>query len=397
MAGEAAYGSSFWPLLWNGLLDRLKGDHARANARWGHLQSLSEQQKKVVWIKCGSDLLSIKLALGLLQSIRQKRYDLLLLLTFEEEYAELITTAVQGLKGVVIAYGPCDHPRAVKRVLQRIKPLGVILVEPQHDKNLLLALGKQQSHVLVVGEMSATQVNPAIEAIYPQTKQQQVLLNEKNKTQLIPAADLLTLLTHAHVEPVLKGSISNGELWCFYWLHGVAIKQLTTLLDNWKNSSLSEQGILFISASQLESSVKLKQSIEQQAFTVISLDQWQTTELKQGLVVLVDSWQWAVKVAASVSALHLLDYQRDLYWLGLSLGSNLSLSPQAAKQCAYAEELNEQQAVAEISQLLHTWQLQQSNPFASRKRVDWQRNRFWQERRAAQLQVDELLTRVFDW
>ncbi|MHB1241689.1 MAG: glycosyltransferase N-terminal domain-containing protein, partial [Gammaproteobacteria bacterium] len=158
------YGSRGWRLWWQGLRDRAHGRHARANARWGHLRPPTGRGR-VVWLRAGAAASSVRLAAELLGAIRDRRHDVRLILTFEEEHPALLRRYLPGVERMGFGYGPCDAPRAVRRALARLDPLGLILVDCAPAARLMRAAAERGVHVVAYHTPAAT--DAPVEAAYP--------------------------------------------------------------------------------------------------------------------------------------------------------------------------------------------------------------------------------------
>ena len=106
------------------------------------------ERGKVVWIIAGAERDSVRLAVELLRAIRARRLDIRLVLTFEHDYPELLAL-LDDCDKTGWGYAPCDHPKAIARVMARFEPFGVILVGTRPRPNLLAAL-VGHAHMLAV-------------------------------------------------------------------------------------------------------------------------------------------------------------------------------------------------------------------------------------------------------
>ncbi|MDA8419730.1 MAG: hypothetical protein M0039_00540, partial [Pseudomonadota bacterium] len=138
-AADPAYGSRLLWLWWQGLRDRLRGNHRRASARWGHLRP-PPGSGRLVWAEAGGTEDSVRLAAGLLQALSATQRDLRLVLSFEQEYPQLAGRMLDGLRDTAYGYGPADPARAVRRTLRALAPSGVLMVARHPAPNLCAGL-----------------------------------------------------------------------------------------------------------------------------------------------------------------------------------------------------------------------------------------------------------------
>lgn len=377
----APYGS-FLPALWyHGLRDRLRGNRARAYGRWGFLRPPGSQGK-VVWIRCGATRESVRLGIELLRAIRAKRLDIRLILTFEEEYPDLLVP-LEELNRTGWGYGPCDHPAAVARAMERLAPYGVIFAGVPPGKHLARTL-EQRARTLVVAA-DAPNSHGRFEYIYPATESQAATWNGQAHA---PVVDLMSLLTEAQVDPNFKTLINGSMDRHVWWLHcddhDYALAFIRALRQAFPESALFLSGAVVASVPEREV-----------GRPVIRISAWTRTPLDTGMVVLVDDAKWLPAIAATCTAAHLHDMDRRVLWQAMAGGCAIS--------CSDAHRLPKRGmgeavlTVGEPESVMETWREYASNPILARSLGDGARRYFWGERRLAAEVNEELLQRVFEW
>ena len=373
------YGS-FLPALWvQGWRDRRHGDAARARARWGYVRP-PEAQGKVVWIVCGNMQPSVHLGVALLQSIRHKRLDIRLVLTLEQSFDALLEP-LQELKKTGWGYGPCDHPRAVKRVLQRLTPFGVIFAGISPRPNLTQALTQAAPHTLVVGAAAPAQ-GIKIELAYPADEAQARSWQSQPQA---PTVDFASMLTEAQVDPNFKTLVNNGIERHLWWLHSASVADLQLFVATFRVAF--PRDVLFVSGQTALFGTGLKSALR--------ISVWQRDAIADGSVVWVDETKWLPAVAAVATAVHFQDLPRELLWQAMAGGCAVScedadMLPKAALAQSVAE-------FPDAVTVIRHWREYADNPILARNRGDSARRDFWQERRLAADINQELLQRVFEW
>jgi hypothetical protein len=365
---------SFLPALFlHGVVDRLRGRRARANARWGFLHAPAPGGKRV-WIRAGADRTAIRLAVATARALREKRRDVQLVLTFEEEYPDLLEP-LAGLAKTGWGFAPCDHPRAVRRALARLAPLGVICVGVPPGPHLAAAL-RGNTHLLVVAA-AKSDCNP--ERVYPATEAQAT--GWPAAVPRAPRVDLLTLLTEAQVDPNFATLIAPGgePLW---WWHGDDSVSARDFAHSFRADM--PDSILFMSGGAAAA-----------AGPALRLGQWDRTPLPPGTRVCVDEPRWLPAVASCVRAAHLAAADRETLWQALAGGSAVSRGRAAV--LPVAELATAAPVLADAADVLRRWREYRDNPIAARAAGDAARRAFWQERRRAAEVSTELLNRVFEW
>ncbi|MHB8455127.1 MAG: glycosyltransferase N-terminal domain-containing protein [Acidiferrobacterales bacterium] len=388
---DRAYGSDSLSLLWHGMRDRLRGEHARANARWGHLRP-PEGLGRLVWVEAGGEEGSVQLALGALRALRESRLDIRLVLTFEHEYPQILERGLAGLASTGFGYGPCDAPRAVRRTLRSFEPLGVIMARRAPAPNLCAALASAGTHCIALHTPA-----PAcgrFEAAYPADAAQQSGWQQSGLADYIaPQADLATLLIEAQVDPNFRQVLCGSSAQVIWWILGADTNEVRALDAWWTASGLKARGILLVSPAGPE-------TISPRTWLPIS--SWQRAPLASGSVMFVDESRWLPAIAATSDAAHAFDCSAWPFWQALAGGCPLSIADRAlapgrigALTGAQAEKLFAQPHG--FAGLEEFWQAMLADPIAARSRGDALRRVFWNERRRAGEVNQELLQRVFKW
>jgi hypothetical protein len=392
-APDRAYGSNVWAVWRRDLADRWHGKRTRANGRWGLLQP-PPGTGKVIWVKAGASSESLLLAAEITRSIREKRLDVRLALTFERDDPSVWESRLRGLKKIGVGFGPCDLPRVVRRVLRRFTPLGVVSVDTVVAPHLSATLAAEGIHHAVVAA-NPPAVPLSIESVYPaNSAQTQAWQSQPQVGAVKTGADLLTLLAEAQVDPNFKTAIGAAErgVW---WMHGLDAAGAEALARAWRGSALSGRDLLFVSAVDPKLSAVLCTVFARHG-AVLSLSAWTRAPIAPGTVVVVDEARWLPAVAVSSNAIHLVRSDRLAFWQALTGGCPLSLGQRGS--LAYLNEPEPTLLITDdIAQVLQEWQAHADAPIAARKQGDGLRRLFWQERRRAAEVADAFLQQIYDW
>ncbi len=342
--------------------DRKQNNIARIAARWGWVTPMGERGK-VVWVIAGSDQNSIKLAVELVRAIREKRLDIRLILTFEHDYPALFTP-LDDCDKTGWGLAPCDHPRAIARVTERLTPYGIIVVGTQPRANLS-ALLNQHERVLAV--------NPPA----PVTYQCERIYNGTGNAELAPAADILTILTQAQIDPNFKSLVNHGIERHLWWLHDETVNGSAAFITSFKQQTT--QDVLFVSGAK-------------PAGDSIAISTWDRSPVVGGSIVWVDDSKWLPAISAAVTATHLNTIDPALLWQAMAGG--------AAVSCLQHRDLPKAslyETIVANANPAKLWQDYRDNPILARQHGDSARRLFWQERRLAESTSQELVERVFEW
>ncbi len=369
------YGACLPVLLYHGLRDRMAGNKAKANARWGRLRP-PDVQGKVLWVVTGSTRDSVRLGVELVLAVRAKRLDVRLILTFEEEYPDLLQP-LESLSKTGWGYGPADHSIAVNRVLTRLKPLGIIFAGVTPRPNLMRACATI-SHTLIIAANAPP--TSAIEQIYPASEAQAKLSQSHPQA---PVVDFFSMLTEAQVDPNFKSLVNHGVERHLWWLHTNNTDYANQFAVAWR-SQLPES-VLFISG--IVSATLIDHALP--------ISQWQRNLIASGSVVLVDDSKWLPAIAAACTAMHLHQLDSPVMWQAMAGGCGIS-----GHDVTRLPKHELSQAITEITDaaaVLMQWQAYRENPILARSRGDEARRQFWKERRLAADINEALLQRIYAW
>lgn len=382
---RSAYGSNHALLWYHGLRDRLRGEHARANARWGYLRPPAVRGK-LVWIKAGGTRGSVRTAVELLRAIRERRLDIRLVLTFERDYPDLLEERVRGLAKVGLGYGPSDAPAAVRRALQRLDPFAIIWVDHAPGPRLLAAARQRGLHTVAYGTPPVQQGQ--VEAAYPlDPADAQAWQDSRAADYVAPTADPLAQLVEAQVEPTFGSLVRGGADCSLAWMHLGSAGELPAVRRAWAAWAGRPDAILFVSAA-----AGLEGVGEEPGELRISA--WRRLPVAPGSLVLVDEARWAPALAVSADAIHLTTPDRLAMWQALAGGVPVSVGTSEALPAPPPAG-----AVVEPDpgRFFTLWSGYREDPMGARRRGDEARRRFWEERRRSAEVVGEFLQRVYDW
>jgi len=375
-------------LLGAGIRDRLGGRHARANARWGHLRP-PPGRGRLVWVRAGADAASVHLGAELLAALRNRRRDLRLVLTFEEEHRDLLRAHLAGVENAGFGFGPCDLPRAVRRALARLDPLGVIVAGAPVPPRLAAEAARRGIHLV------AYQADPPLRggetaAVYPVDREQERAWRGRGPlAELAMPADASTLLLEAWVEPVLRALIRGaGAERTPWWVHGADV---SAFVAAWRASPLAADGVLFAGSPDG------RNPLPGGAGRAIS--RWGREPLRAGTVVWVDDPRWIPAIAAAAAGAYLTAAEAWTMWQALAAGVPIALGPDLAARLRVRYEDFEAigTPVPGPEEALALWGRWREEPAQVRGLGDRARRRFWAERRRAAAVLDSLLDRVYDW
>lgn len=373
---NSAYGSGWFSTTLANLKDRFSGDHARANARLGFVKQPPGAGSKLLWIKAGATPESLRLGVELMGAIRQKRLDVRIVLTFEEEYPELLEKHLSGLKNIGLGFGPCDRPSVVKRILDRWSPFGLIVLEAERNRHLIELAEEKIPHVIAYGSDPAS---AAVEAAYPFDQEQYNAWHEYGLTDFIAEpAHPRWLFTESQADTTLKSIVNGGAEHSLFWVHQTL--DLQRFISDWKNSSWRNASVLFISG---------------EAVDYPKISTWKRNALDAGSVIYVDDPAWYTALASAADAIHVNNDDVSAIAYAASGGTAMSVSSAVADA---DKKLGEVVSVIDsYDELYKKWTIWSDQPMVARRTGDACRRLFWERRRHIQAVNDELLQRVFDW
>lgn len=345
--------------------DRKSNQISRIAARWGWLKPLGDRGK-VVWVMAGNSADSVRLAIELVRAIREKRLDIRLVLTFEQEYADMLNL-LDDCDKTGWGYAPCDHPRALARVMQRFEPFGIIVVGNQPRPNLSKLLDQRQ-HILTVNPPQA--VSYRCERIYNGVSQ-------NNTDNLSEKADIRAILAQAQIDPNFKSLVNHGAERHLWWLHDASSDNLTKIAQQLFADAPDD--VLFVSG-------------ERPALKHMPISQWNRSPIAGGTIVWVDSEKWLPAISAAVTATHLTCIEPAILWQAMAGGAAISCADHNA-----LPKVELHTAITACIDPLANWQAYRLNAIQARQQGDIARRLFWQERRQAETISQELVERVFEW
>lgn len=353
---------------------------ARKAARWGYIKPPATSGK-LVWLICGNSADSVALGVELTRAIREKRLDIRLVLTFEQEFPEHLDL-LRGLPKTGCGYGPSDYARALNRAYARLDPFALILCATRARPNLSRALSRTK-HALAIAAPAPAE--PAsFEYVYPASEQQG---QSWGKQAAAPVVDFTSLLVEALVDPNFRTLVNGSSSRHLWWLHST---------DNAAVNDFSARffaqfpdDVLFVSGLR---SPRLKNLISRRK---ILISDWDRAPIAGGTVVIVDVAKWLPAVAAAVTGTHLETAAPRVLWQAMAGGAAVSCDDHAV-----LPKRSLRQALAEFKShevLLYQWRAYRENPILARGSADGARRSFWQERRLAARVNAEFLERVFAW
>ncbi|QKT04857.1 hypothetical protein HUS23_14075 [Ectothiorhodospiraceae bacterium 2226] len=374
------YGENPLALAYHGLRDRLAGRHGRANARRGYLRPPAGSGR-VVWLQAGHTPHSVLLSAELLAALRERRQDIRLVLTFEEEYPELIKPRLRGGK-IGLGYGPCATARALDRTVERLEPLGVLCIGRPVARHLAALAATRGIHLVAVDTLPDANLQAPIEAAYPSDGAQASVWTSHAR-YVAPPADPMTILTPAQVEPTFGALVRGAREPRLLWVHG-GLAHVRAALAAWRRSPPHGESVLFVSLAEEAPWPDAP----------APLSGWQREAVAPGTVLYVDAPRWLPAVAASADAVYLETPSRAVLWHALAGGAPVWLAGGAQ---SVLERLAIDLPVRDPPAFFAELPAALAAPQQLRPLADAGRRAFWQARRQAGQVVEELLQRVYDW
>lgn len=382
---KGPFGSRLISLWWHDLLDRIHGRRYRSQGRWGRIRP-PLSTGKVIWIWAGASATSVLLAAELLGALRQKRLDARLVLTYENEYPEILTPRLKNLPKIGFGFGPCDRTRAITRALTRLDPLGVIVVGDAPGPHFLNTIAKHAMHRVAV--QTACPITAGdFELCVPSFP-----MSNMNGCQHVESpADYLTLLTTPQVEPTFgKLVAAGGQVQQLWWVHGVDKTSVQALLNLWRESPLNRNSVLVLSVEHVDKSI-IPSALEGE---IVPLSTWDRQAMSPGQLLWIDDERWLASVAASVQAIHLCADDRRVYWQSLASGAYVTTAAALPSVTAWQHGLS---TFDDFRDVLAQWATWQGESTARRQQGDRLRRLFWDARRQANQSLEQLLNRIYDW
>ena len=379
------YGEVMLRARWASWRDWRQQRRGQANARWGWIRPPTGRGP-AIWMQGFADYDDLRLAADLAKAIRQKRLDLRVVLTFEVEHPELLEH-MDGIPGLGYGFGPCDHPQAVARTLERLAPLRYLALGAPPRRHLAAALTKRSIPAVFMGTGPGPAALPPVEAVYPRNVEQ-----AESWHPLLPAGrieepvDFSTLITVAQVEPNFRAMACGGDDRQLWWVSGVSAASAARWIKAWQGSPLRRSGLLFLSGHG-----KAPAGLER-------MSRWARTPLAAGSSLWVDQGRWHPALAVAAQGVHLeaATSTGDI-WQAFAGGRPLSAAPTARLPRPEAMGPELVPILADPNTVLARWRDLAGDPMAAREQGDAARRAFWAERRRAGERLPAFLERVFAW
>ncbi|HET9122721.1 MAG TPA: glycosyltransferase N-terminal domain-containing protein [Acidiferrobacteraceae bacterium] len=308
---------------------------------------------RLLWIRADASRDSVLLGVELARALRERRQDVRIALTFQEDHPELLRERLRGLERVGVGYGPADDARAVRRVLHRLAPSGVVIAGGGVPQRLVHALKTRSLPVLTVNTAGASAQSPAA-----------------------PEPDLLTLVTPAQIDTTLRSALCpDGLLW---WVQTDDAGWARACQDAWRASALAEAGVLLIGSGRRAPALA----------GLPGLSEWTREAQPLGSVHGVDEVRWLPAVAASSAGVVLDRPERFVRWQVLAGG---------AAACTRSAPDAILETVGDAAGVVARWRAESGDALLRRSRGDAGRRAFWSERRNAAAHVALLLDEIYRW
>lgn len=362
-------------LLYHDVADRLNGQRARAEARWGRL-SRPASTGKLLWIVTGDTRASVRLGVELARAIVARRPNLGVKLTFEAEHPNLLEP-LRRLRQVGCSFGPADYVGSMNAAWRRLLPFAIVLAGVAPRRNLARACIATR-HALAIAP--PVPVTGRFERIFPTHRA------PCPGAASAPATDLDTLLvdidTDSSFASVANGSRTGG-LW---WWHGsdpLSAKRLFALFRGY-----IRDGLLVISGPACT-------ALAHEPAGTLALSVWDRTPIDSRTLVLADDPTWLPAIAASATAAHFAIEHADALWQALAGGVIASAagcvdiaSPNAAAATALSEDEND---------VIRAWSGLAADADRRGIAADASRRAYASEHGLARDAVTEILERVQSW
>jgi len=390
---SGGYGSARLKLWYHGLRDRLRGEHARANARWGHVRA-PQGTGRVIWFKAGASERSVRLAAELLGALRERRLDVRLVLTFEDDYPQVLEQRLAGMKKIGLGFGPCEAPRAVRRMLSRLTPLlGIVCVDAPPGPNLLGEAERAGAHVVAY---NAEPARGPVEACYPVDAAMAERLREAGHCDYVArAADPLSQLVEAQVEPSFRALLGGAGEPALGWMHLPDPASARAAVRAWRARPWAGQSLLCVSAEACGEAVEA--ALRNAGEEPVRLSRWSREPAAPGSLIWADEPRWYPALSVSADLIHLAAAPRPVLWQALAGGVAVSFAEGALPASLARDEDMDWAVDADLEAALERWQAYRTRPPEARRLGDACRRRLWAERRRSAEVVEELTQRMYDW
>jgi hypothetical protein len=378
------YENSLWRARWASWKDARAGRNAQANARWGWIKAPGERGP-ILWMQSFGDVDDQRLGIELAKAIAEKRRDLRTVMTFENEYPQMLAQHMEGVERRGYGFGPCDHPQAVARTLEKLNPLRYLALGRSPRPALVAALAQRKIPSVLVAAAPAHQAPTALEVIYPRDIHQAEQWQGQVSASLVQEpVDFVTLFTIAQVDPNFRSLISGTAEGLLWWVQGLRGAQWAQWRQAWAASPLSQQGLLFMGGQNAPADLP-------------RLSAWKREPLSAGTVLAVDEDRWVPALAAAAQAVHLQRASSLLQWQVYAGSRPVSVAASVSINAIQQLDAGAVEVMDDPAQVLRHWQALRDDAMSARQRGDATRRVFWQERRRAGERLPEFLQRVFDW
>ena len=364
-------GQSFWGRRRADWHD-LRHNRRRYHARRGRLRP-PDGRSPLVWIRAGEGADNLRLAADLLGALRQYRLDLRLVLTYPDEDRAVLRERLEGCsrEKVALGYGPDPVPRAQRRVAERLAPLGVIGVGCAPESTLATI-----PHRVAV---RAAPADAPVEAVLPADAAAAEAWQGRAEA-IAAAADPLTLMVEAQVEPVLPALLKTERL--AWW---IGVSDWAGLEVAWRSHPLSADGVLFATPAP---GTRIPPGWPR-------ISDWDRAPLPAGTVMIVDEPRWHPALAVSAEAIHLFRELAAPRWQALAGHRPVTTATPLPVDGIGAPP---PPVIGEGSEAaLAAWQGWREDPVSARDLGGACRRHFWDVRREADTAVNGLLERIYAW
>ena len=248
-------------VIGNTIKDRIAGNKSRANARLG-LVTPPAGKSKLIWIRAGASRDSVLLAAGLMAAIRHKRLDVRLVLSYEEEYQDIIVDQLSGLEKIGFGYACENSGFTEMRMLQRLEPFAIIFAGVAPGEGIIQALQKIPVKHLVNFQSSNTD-SLEMELSYP---------DFQHASSDEPSFEAMSLLMQAQVDAQLGALLKGDSQKSLFLLNVADNSELASFLQEWKTSALKENAVLCL--HQADGAETLQRLVTQSGLKPKMLSQW---------------------------------------------------------------------------------------------------------------------------
>jgi hypothetical protein len=194
------------------------------------------------------------------------------------------------------------------------------------------------------------------------------------------AADPLTLLAEAQVEPVLPALLKTERL--AWW---IGASDWADLESAWRAHPLAQDGVLFATPAP---GARIPAGLPR-------ISDWDRTPLPAGTLMVVDEPRWHPALAVSAEAIHLFADQPAARWQALA--GHRPVTTANPLPVDAVGELPCPVVGAGPRAALTAWQGWRDDPVSARDAGGACRRHFWAVRREADTAVNELLERIYAW